>query len=404
MRRVSFSLCLMALLALALLTPVSAFPSMLRRRFQLKSILGGLADQGNNADAAVQPQVSTTGGTNNLQWVPDAAHAFQAPQSTDKRGPCPGLNAAANHGYLPRNGIVTLDQLVQAQQQVFNVAPDLGLTLAVIAVALDGDVLSERVSLGAAADSQTNSLGALGAVLGREGGLNNHNTFEADASLTRNDYYLSPDRNNFAFNGTLYKQMKSFAAQNGGLYNFDTMASYRYQRYLDSIADNGQFYFGPKVTLLYGAAAFLYRLMPNSTGLEGYGVPDEASISSFFGASYDATTDSYTHVPERIPANWRTRTTPYTLLDVVTDLNLMYLEHPAPFGVSTSRGNFVPSGAVLSNGVSTEDINGVGCALYQIILDNVPSEFDNVAITPLTVTNYIVSKLNPAFAQFGCQH
>ena len=37
-------------------------------------------------------------------------HQFIAPGATDIRGPCPGLNAAANHGYLPRNGITTLQQ------------------------------------------------------------------------------------------------------------------------------------------------------------------------------------------------------------------------------------------------------------------------------------------------------
>jgi hypothetical protein len=36
------------------------------------------------------------------------AHAFQPPNFAqgDQRGPCPGLNALANHGYIPRNGIV----------------------------------------------------------------------------------------------------------------------------------------------------------------------------------------------------------------------------------------------------------------------------------------------------------
>jgi hypothetical protein len=33
------------------------------------------------------------------------SHAFVAPGSGDKRGPCPGLNALANHGYLPHNGM-----------------------------------------------------------------------------------------------------------------------------------------------------------------------------------------------------------------------------------------------------------------------------------------------------------
>lgn len=35
-------------------------------------------------------------------------HAFQAPDldNGDQRGPCPGLNALANHGYIPHDGVV----------------------------------------------------------------------------------------------------------------------------------------------------------------------------------------------------------------------------------------------------------------------------------------------------------
>lgn len=41
---------------------------------------------------------------------PGTQHQFIAPTATDKRGPCPGLNAAANHGFLPRSGITTIQQ------------------------------------------------------------------------------------------------------------------------------------------------------------------------------------------------------------------------------------------------------------------------------------------------------
>jgi len=41
-------------------------------------------------------------------------HAWKAPGETDQRGPCPGLNALANHGYLPHNGIGTVDQFIDA--------------------------------------------------------------------------------------------------------------------------------------------------------------------------------------------------------------------------------------------------------------------------------------------------
>jgi hypothetical protein len=43
--------------------------------------------------------------TNQLIDV-NGAHEFIAAAPSDLRGPCPGLNALANHGYIPRNGIV----------------------------------------------------------------------------------------------------------------------------------------------------------------------------------------------------------------------------------------------------------------------------------------------------------
>ena len=52
--------------------------------------------------SAAQQHVSTSG-----------VHAYVAPKSTDLRGPCPGLNAMANHGYIPHNGVATISQFIQ---------------------------------------------------------------------------------------------------------------------------------------------------------------------------------------------------------------------------------------------------------------------------------------------------
>ena len=68
----------------------------------------------------------------------DAAHQYQDPPPGAFRGPCPGLNAAANHGFLSRDGIVTFNELVAAQQNVYNVGYDLAVTLATLGVGLDG--------------------------------------------------------------------------------------------------------------------------------------------------------------------------------------------------------------------------------------------------------------------------
>lgn len=49
-----------------------------------------------------------------LQYVSNTGkYAFVAPGPNDLRGPCPGLNAMANHGYIPHNGIATIAQFIQ---------------------------------------------------------------------------------------------------------------------------------------------------------------------------------------------------------------------------------------------------------------------------------------------------
>ena len=46
-------------------------------------------------------------------------HAWAPPGPNDIRGPCPGLNALANHGYFPRNGIVPLTTGATAPEKVY---------------------------------------------------------------------------------------------------------------------------------------------------------------------------------------------------------------------------------------------------------------------------------------------
>lgn len=96
-----------------------------------------------------------------------------------QNSPCPGLNAAANHGFLARDGITTFDELVAAQQNMYNAGQDLAILLAVAGVELDGDTVTGRMSLGCDATSRTATL----PLLGDQPGLNGHNKFEADTSV-----------------------------------------------------------------------------------------------------------------------------------------------------------------------------------------------------------------------------
>lgn len=60
--------------------------------------------------AVLQKRVDVPGFNAKAQLVSvSGKHKFVAPNfaAGDERGPCPGLNALANHGYLPHNGVGT---------------------------------------------------------------------------------------------------------------------------------------------------------------------------------------------------------------------------------------------------------------------------------------------------------
>ncbi|KAJ7627241.1 hypothetical protein FB45DRAFT_1082451 [Roridomyces roridus] len=52
-----------------------------------------------------------------LKRIPDDAHPFIAPGPHDQRGP--GMNTLANHGYIPRNGIATFEEVVLGSVEVY---------------------------------------------------------------------------------------------------------------------------------------------------------------------------------------------------------------------------------------------------------------------------------------------
>lgn len=90
---------------------------------------------------------------------------------------------------MSRDGIVTFNELVAAQQNVYNVGYDLAVVLATLGVGLDGKSICSTVhsSAKSTGDLTTGKL-SLGS---KDKGLAIHGKFEADASLTRNDYYTN---------------------------------------------------------------------------------------------------------------------------------------------------------------------------------------------------------------------
>lgn len=95
-----------AFAAVAFVSEVAAYPAIAEAIANREGIAlearQGVNDPSTRFNAEEQ-YVSTTG-----------AHKFVMPDLTkDARGPCPGLNAMANHGYLPHNGVGTHADFVQ---------------------------------------------------------------------------------------------------------------------------------------------------------------------------------------------------------------------------------------------------------------------------------------------------
>lgn len=62
-------------------------------------------------------------------------YAWVAPGPNDIRGPCPGLNALANHGYFPHNGVVPLAVGASATEQVYGQSPSTSICYMILTIA-----------------------------------------------------------------------------------------------------------------------------------------------------------------------------------------------------------------------------------------------------------------------------
>ncbi|KAG8741238.1 hypothetical protein FRC11_014915, partial [Ceratobasidium sp. 423] len=104
-------------------------------------------------------------------------HEFRPPGPNDKRGPCMGLNALANHGFISRNGVATLEEIVSASNKVFGMGKDAGTIFTTQGILYGGDMATEVLSIGGPNPSP--------------GLSGTHNQMEGDASPTRNDAYMN---------------------------------------------------------------------------------------------------------------------------------------------------------------------------------------------------------------------
>ncbi|KAF8869951.1 heme-thiolate peroxidase [Gymnopilus junonius] len=183
--------------------------------------------------------------------VNDKAHPWKPLAPGDIRGPCPGLNTLASHGWLPRNGIASPAQIVEAVQEGFNMENSLAFFVTYGAHLVDGNLLTDKLSIG----GKTSLTGPNPPAPAIVGGLNTHAVFEGDTSMTRADFFFG---DNHDFNETLFDEMVKFTNKFGaGKYNLTVAGEFRWQRIQDSIATNPTMSFvSPRYYTAYAESVF----------------------------------------------------------------------------------------------------------------------------------------------------
>ncbi|PNS19882.1 hypothetical protein CAC42_7849 [Sphaceloma murrayae] len=198
--------------------------------------------------------------------------AWAKPGPGDARGPCPGMNTLANHGYLPRNGrSITLQRLTAAMKEGYNINSGDARLLFSQAVRTNPNYPRSRDTF----DLDT---------LGREGVL------EHDISLSRSDRFFA---NPLPFNGTVWAETFSYFKTD--LITVEQLAQARMARLATSIRTNPQH----ELTALgdgfsWGECASFFEIMADGTT----GTVDKKFIDYWFRN-------------ERLPTEigWKRRTT-----------------------------------------------------------------------------------------------
>ncbi|KAL9076215.1 MAG: hypothetical protein Q9157_003750 [Trypethelium eluteriae] len=337
-------------------------------------------------------------------------HAYASPAVDEIRGPCPGLNAAANHGYLPRSGIVSVEEAILGLGAAYNLAPEVSALLAAYAVAVDGNIIEGLWSIGGPLPGDP---GVPGLIRNGQGISYSHNNFEGDSSIARFDAYTN---NGDAHSLDISKFEAVYAIGGndtsedgfGQRYTLDLFRQHREQVQNDAIASNPYFFTGAFSTLFVvpGAYGFVITLMSNHTAE----VP--SGYLSFFGISGAPGSFVWNKGQERIPDNWyrRPSTNQYTAVEVAIDVATGYVAYPGSLKIGGNTGT--PNSFV---GVSVENLtSGVynaetlfegdnfACFAFNVAEQGLPDFLQGAGSALNNATAFLQQYLSPITSELNC--
>ncbi|KAJ7588965.1 Chloroperoxidase [Mycena floridula] len=191
----------------------------------------------------IPPQATETSG---IKQIPDAAHPFIAPGPYDQRGPCPAMNTLANHGYIPRNGIATFEEIVIGLMETFNLGIDFASTMVANNMLARGNVFANKVSIGGVSPLVPPYPHKIDGP--ETGGLAKHGRSEGDVSMTRADFFVGDNRN---FQEALYDEDLAQLAKYGDdgpdgphtVFNLQTLIAMKNHTIMTNQAANPKFEF-----------------------------------------------------------------------------------------------------------------------------------------------------------------
>lgn len=337
------------------------------------------------------------------------AHAFVPPGNGDQRGPCPGLNALANHNYLPHNGVATITQFVAATNSVFGMGVDLATFLSVYGAVMDGDLTSWSIGGPSGATSLTG-------LLSQPRGISfSHNKYETDGSPTRGDLYQYG--NAYELQLTQFKDL--YNTQQGvsdadANYDLSVLTPFRAARIAQSKANNPYFFSAPFAGVVVQPAAytFIYRFMGNKSAEHPEGQLNRDVLKSFFAITGDEGNFKYTPGYERIPENWYKRAIgdEYSIALYSLDLNAAALQHPEFLEIGGNTGTTNSFTGVdisnLTNGVFNVGTllqgNNLACFGFQAAVQFAPDLLQGLVSDVTGAVNTLLNALGLAIVHLDC--
>lgn len=332
-----------------------------------------------------------------------SGHEFQNPGSGDIRGQCPGLNAAANHKFIPHNGLLTTAQTVQGLGDAYNMSPDLALFLAVVSTALAGDPISNRWSIGGKFTPTIPVFAATGIA-------GTHNQYEGDASIVRGDAYLNGG-NVGVFQMRSWEHLYELSQDS---YTLDNVAAQSDYVTRWSILNNPYYFSAPFSGLVAPAAHnFVINFMSNHSAEQPGGFLSREVLKSFFAVTGDAP-GAFVHNrgQERIPDNWYKRPTAnaYNIPEVLIDVQINNAMYPGivRFGGNTGTTNSFAgvdltnlTGGVF-NAADLVDGNKAACFLLQGSLAGLPDTAVPLLGAVGSILGWTTQQLGPLSSKFNC--